>query len=117
MRKKSQCKFLNKQVVSKEAGDRSVHKQTSSFSSAQGSSYHAHGVKRRDKNSSNSGKRNSPNGSSTSALMAGVKQSNALQCAFCGKKGHESYQCTNTKGKSSEDRWEITTIDLVELER
>ena len=39
-------KFLNKQVISKEAGERSLHEQASSSSSAQGSSYHVHCYKR-----------------------------------------------------------------------
>ena len=66
-------KFLNKQVISKEAGERSFHEQASSSSSAQGSSYHVHGYKRKgDKNRPSLGKRNRPIVSSASALMAGV---------------------------------------------
>ena len=68
-------KFLNKKVISKEAGERSFHELASSPSSAQGSSYHAHGYKRKgDKNRPSLGKRNHPIVSSASALMAGVKQ-------------------------------------------
>ena len=68
-------KFLNNQVILKEAGERSFHEQTSSSSSAQGSSYHVHGYKRKGyKNRSSLGKRNRPIVSSASALMAGVKQ-------------------------------------------
>ena len=67
-------KFLNKQVIPKEAGEKSVHEQASSSSIAQGSSYYVHGYKRTgDKNRPSPGKRNHHIVSSASALMAGVK--------------------------------------------
>jgi len=97
-------KLLNKQVVPKEAGVRSFHEQTSSFSSGHVGRFQANSFKRRDKNRSSSGKRNIPSASSASALMGGVKQTNDLQCAFCDKKGHETSQCANIKDESCEDR-------------
>ena len=101
-------KFLNKQVISKEAGERSFHEQASSSSNAQGSSYHVHGYKRKgDKNRPSLGKRNRPVVSSASALMAGVKQTHDSLCAFCNKKDHETSHCANAKDKSSDDRWKI----------
>ena len=101
-------KFLNKQVISKEAGERSFHEQASSSSSAQGSSHHVHGYKRKgDKNRPSLGKRNRPIVLSASALMAGVKQTHDSLCAFCNKKGHETSHCANAKDKSSDDRWKI----------
>ena len=99
---------LNKQVISKEAAERSFHEQASSSSSAQGSSCHVHGYKRKgDKSRPSPGKRNRPIVSSGSALMVGVKQTHDSLCAFCNKKGHETSYCANAKDKPSDDRWKI----------
>ena len=101
-------KFLNKQVISKEARERSFHEQASSSSSAESSSYHVHGYKRKgDKIRPSLGKRNRPIVSSASALMEGVKQTHDSLCVFCNKKGHETSHCANAKDKSSDDRWKI----------
>ena len=100
-------KFLNKQVVSKEAGERSFNEHASNFSSAQSSSYQAHGFKRRDKNRPSSDKRNRQNVSSASALIAGVKRANEVVCAFCNKRDHETSHCVNVRDKPCDDRWKI----------
>ena len=100
-------KFLNKQVISKEAGERSFHEQARSSSSVQGGNYQAQGFKRRDKNKPNTDKRNRLNFSTASALMVGVKQTNDFLCAFCDKRGHETSQCAKVRDKSCEDRWNI----------
>ena len=101
-------KFLNKQVISKEARERSVDEQASSSSSAQGGSYHVHSYERKgDKNMPIPGKKNRQIVLSASALMVGVKQTHDSLCGFCNKKGHETSHCASAKDKSSKDRWKI----------
>ena len=97
-------RFLNRQVVSKEAGERSSIENA--LASSQGD-YHFHSFKRKVDRSrpGNMGKRNRPVISSASALVAGVKQQPDSSCAFCEKKGYGTVDCSQAKTKSVGERW------------
>ena len=51
------------------------------------------------------GKRNRPIISSASALVAGVKKQPDSSCAFCGKKDHETVNCSQARKKTVDERW------------
>ena len=97
-------RFLNRQVVSKEAGERSSIENA--LASSQGDN-HSHSFKRKVDRSrpGNMGKRNRPVISSASAFDSGVKQQSDSSCAFCGKKDHETVNCSQAKKKSVDERW------------
>ena len=95
---------MNRQVVSKEAGERSSFENA--LASLQGD-HHSHSFKRKVDRSrpGNMGKRNRPVILSASALVAGVKQQPDSSCAFCGKKDHETVNCSQAKKKTVDERW------------
>ena len=97
-------RFLNRQIVSKEAGEHSSIENASA--SSQGD-HHSNRFKRKVDRSrpGDMGKRNRPVISSASALVAGVKQQPDFSCAFCGKKDHETVNCSRAKKKTVDERW------------
>ena len=93
-------KFLNRQVVSKEAGERSLQGTLSLKSRST--------IKGRD------GRRNPPfieisdqeQVSTASALFSEAKPSTVPSCRFC-RGGHGSLNCPEFNGKAVDDRWKL----------
>ena len=93
-------KFLNRQVVSKEAGERSLQGTLS--------------LKSRSTNKGRDGRRNPPfieisdqeQVSTASALFSEAKPPTVPTCRFC-KGGHGSLNCPEFNGKAVDDRWKL----------
>ena len=96
-------KFLNRQVVSKEAGERNIQGNLS--------------LKSRSTNRSRDGRRNPPfieisnqeqhqEVSTASALFSEAKPPIIRSCRFC-KGGHGSLNCPEFNGKSVDDKWKL----------
>ena len=89
-------KFLNRHVLSREAGQRIQLESNSSKShsnkypsTTQTSYFNKKGI------------------SSASALFGNTVKSNSNKCGFCNKPGHESVQCHAAKKMSTQKRWEV----------
>ena len=93
-------KFLNRQVVSKEAGERNLQGNLS--------------LKSRSANKSRDGRRNSlfidisdqEQVSTASALFSEAKSPAVPSCRFC-KGSHGSLNCPAFNGKAVDDRWKL----------
>ena len=93
-------KFLSRQVVSKEAGERNLQGNLS--------------LKSRSTNRSRDGRRNPPfieisdqeQVSTASALFSEAKPPTVPSCRFC-KGGHWSLNCPEFNGKSVDDKWKL----------
>ena len=93
-------KFLNRQVVSKEAGERNLPGNLS--------------LKSRSTNKGRDGQRHPPfieisdqeQVSTASALFSEAKPQTVPSCRFC-KGGHGSLNCPEFNGKSVDDRWKL----------
>ena len=93
-------KFLNRQVVSKEAGERNLQGNLS--------------LKGRITNKGRDGRRHPPfieisdqeQVSAASALFSEAKQPTVPSCRFC-KGGHGSLNCPEFNGKAVDDRWKL----------
>ena len=91
-------KFLNRQVMSKEAGERSQTENSQASSSSSKGPYRSKAI---------SSNKTEQRVSSASALLGEVKQETVKNCHFCNKQGHESGNCYSAKKKSIEERWKI----------
>ena len=93
-------KFINRQVVSKEAGERNRQGNLS--------------LKSRNTNKGRDGRRNPPfieisdqeQVSTASALFSEAKPPTVPTCRFC-KGGHESLNCPEFNGEAVDDRWKL----------
>ena len=89
-------KFLNRHVLSREAGERS-----------QLESYCSKGDSNKHQNRSQASHFNKKGISSASALVGSAIQSRNNKCGFCNKLGHESVPCYAAKKMSIQKRWEV----------
>ena len=89
-------KFLNRHVLSREAGERN-----------QLDSYCSKGHSNKHHNKSQASTFNKKGVSSASALVGSTIQSRNNKCRFCNKLGHESVQCHVAKKINTQKRWEV----------
>ena len=92
-------KFLNRQVMPKEAGERSQAENSKASSSSSNCPYRSKAISSNQKKK----QRVSP----TSTLLGEVKQETVNNCHFCKKPGHESGNCYSAKKKSIKERWKV----------
>lgn len=90
-------KFLNRHVLSREAGEKSQVESSSSSGHNSGKSFNRAQVNHFNKTVI----------SSASGLVGNACQARNSKCGFCNKSGHETVQCYLAKKMSTQKRWEI----------
>ena len=91
-------KFLNRQVLPKEVGERSQAENSQASSNSCKGPYRSKAI---------SSNKTEQRVSSASALLGEVKQETVNKCHFRKKPGHESGNCYSAKKKSIEERWKV----------
>ena len=101
-------KFLNKQVLSKEAGQRSTNLNVEAVMQCQSSGLMSESIAQNSAGKSRVVRSTRERISTASALLASqTSQGSGAVCHMCRERGHEIAKCPRFKRSSIEERWQL----------